>query len=62
MEIGGPAVGHGTLFPKADGWYYGANIPGKARGPLNYMAGLPIYKERLAFTSPAQGYGGFHVK
>jgi cation diffusion facilitator CzcD-associated flavoprotein CzcO len=56
------AVGNGTLFPKADGWYYGSNIPGKAREPLNYMAGLPIYKDRLAFASPAQGYGGFTVK
>ncbi|EXJ68764.1 uncharacterized protein A1O5_07695 [Cladophialophora psammophila CBS 110553] len=56
------AVGNGALFPKADGWYYGANIPGKAREPLNYMAGLPIYRERLAFASPAQGYGGFRVE
>lgn len=55
------AVGDGTLFSKADGWYYGANIPGKKKEPLNYMAGLPIYKERLAFASPAQGYGGFSV-
>jgi cation diffusion facilitator CzcD-associated flavoprotein CzcO len=56
------AIGDGTLFPKADGWYYGANIPGKKREPLNYMAGLPIYKDRLEFASPARGYGGFHVK
>lgn len=56
------AIGNGTLFSKADGWYYGANIPGKAREPLNYMAGLPIYLDRLAYASPAQGYGGFFVQ
>lgn len=25
-----------TLFPKADSWYMGANVPGKPRQLLNY--------------------------
>ena len=28
-----------TLFPKADSWYMGANIPGKKREILNYPGG-----------------------
>lgn len=32
-----------TLFPKANSWYMGANIPGKPREMLMYPAGLPSY-------------------
>lgn len=28
-----------TLYPKANGWYNGANIPGKKIEPLNYTGG-----------------------
>ncbi|KAL5001561.1 hypothetical protein BDV10DRAFT_198942 [Aspergillus recurvatus] len=34
-----------TLFPKADSWYMGANIPGKKREMLNFPGGLPMYEE-----------------
>jgi len=34
-----------TLFPLADSWYMGANIPGKKREQLNYVGGLPLYEE-----------------
>ena len=33
-------VASGSLFPKADSWYMGANVPGKAREMLAYPAGL----------------------
>ena len=29
-----------TLFPLTNSWYMGANIPGKKREQLNYLAGL----------------------
>ncbi|KAJ5558251.1 hypothetical protein N7535_008465 [Penicillium sp. DV-2018c] len=34
-----------TLFPKADSWYMGANIPGKKREFLNFPGGIPMYEE-----------------
>ncbi|OQU97758.1 hypothetical protein CLAIMM_03643 [Cladophialophora immunda] len=55
------SIGNSTLFAKADGWFFGANIPGKAREPLMFMAGMPSYREKLLASSPANGYAGFHV-
>jgi cyclohexanone monooxygenase len=47
-----------TLFPRADSWYMGANIPGKPREMLNWPGGLQLY--RMACQSAAQnGYSGF---
>lgn len=46
-----------TLFPRANSWYMGANIPGKPRQLLNYP-GLPIYLQRCA-ESAERGYEGF---
>ena len=47
-----------TLFPEADSWYMGANIPGKPRVFLAYVAGVGTYKERLDAIAAA-GYAGF---
>ncbi len=33
-----------TLFPRADSWYVGANIPGKPRAFLPYAAGVDFYR------------------
>ncbi|KAL2012971.1 hypothetical protein VTN00DRAFT_496 [Thermoascus crustaceus] len=33
-----------TLFPLADSWYMGANLPGKKREQLNFAGGLPMYE------------------
>ncbi len=46
-----------TLFPQADSWYMGANIPGKKRQFLNYVS-LPTYMEKCN-ESAARGYEGF---
>ncbi|WP_454117063.1 flavin-containing monooxygenase [Microbacterium aurum] len=40
-------VAYQTLFPKADSWYMGANVPGKARKPLLYLGGFRDYIERV---------------
>jgi cyclohexanone monooxygenase len=46
-------VTNATLFPKANSWYMGANIPGKPRVPMMYLGGFGEYSRRtnLAVTS-----------
>ncbi|MCB4822194.1 flavin-containing monooxygenase [Roseicella aerolata] len=50
----------GTLFPTANSWYMGANIPGKPRTFLPYLdpAGLGGYRKRCEEIA-ARGYEGF---
>jgi len=50
-------VARGTLFPTADSWYMGANIPGKHRQLLNY----PGVQDYMAHCSAcvANNYEGF---
>jgi cyclohexanone monooxygenase len=47
-----------TLYPKASSWYLGANIPGKPRAFLPYVAGCGQYR-READEVVARGYAGF---
>lgn len=49
-----------TLFPKANSWYMGANVPGKSRVFMPYIGGLNLYGERLADVA-AHGYRGFKL-
>lgn len=51
-------MAHMTLFPKANSWYMGANIPGKPRELLNYAGGLPLYLQKTGECA-ANGYEGF---
>ena len=51
-------LANSTLFPKADSWYMGANIPGKVRELLMYPGGLPLYLQELR-ESAAKGYAGY---
>jgi cyclohexanone monooxygenase len=46
-----------TLFPQADSWYMGANIPGKARQFLNYFD-APMFMEQCNDCA-SSGYEGF---
>ena len=39
-------VAAATLYPTADSWYMGANIPGKPRVFLPYIGGLGVYRRR----------------
>ena len=34
-----------TLFPSADSWYMGANVPGKPRVFLPYVGGVDAYRK-----------------
>jgi cyclohexanone monooxygenase len=47
-----------TLFPLANSWYVGANIPGKPRVFMPYIGGLGVYREKCA-DIVAKGYEGF---
>lgn len=49
-----------TLFPLADSWYMGANIPGKKRQMLNYTGGIPAYAKELE-KARADGYSDFII-
>lgn len=51
----------GTLFHKANSWWWGANIPGKKREALNYIGGLPTYMEQCN-QSKNNDYEGFELK
>ncbi len=47
-----------TLFPRADSWYMGANIPGKPREMLNWPGGLQTYITACR-SAAEEGYSGF---
>jgi cation diffusion facilitator CzcD-associated flavoprotein CzcO len=49
-----------TLFPRADSWYLGANIPGKPREMLAFSGGLPAYLAKCR-ESAERGYEGFAI-
>ena len=51
-------VANTTLYPTADSWYMGANIPGKPRVFLPYIGGLDAYRHRCDQIA-ADGYSGF---
>lgn len=51
-------IANATLFPKSDGWIFGANIPGKERTVMFYLGGLAQYRSILA-DEIADGYPGF---
>jgi cation diffusion facilitator CzcD-associated flavoprotein CzcO len=53
-------IANATLFPKADSWIFGANIPGKTNAVMFFMAGHSAYREKLGEVAAA-GYAGFEL-
>ncbi|WP_219412371.1 flavin-containing monooxygenase [Pseudonocardia nigra] len=53
-------AGNATLYPTADSWYMGANVPGKPRVFLAYVGGVGVYRERCDAVA-ADGYAGFRL-
>ncbi len=47
-----------TLFPKANSWYMGANVPGKTRVFMPYAGGLDVYRDKCEEVA-RNGYAGF---
>jgi cyclohexanone monooxygenase len=54
-------AGDRTLYPRANSWYMGANIPGKPRVLLPYLGGFPAYQRKCDEVA-AQGYAGFRMQ
>ena len=50
-----------TLFPRANSWYVGANIPGKPRVFMPYVGGVGPYRKRCDEIA-ANGYEGFTLR
>ncbi|MDA1326863.1 MAG: NAD(P)/FAD-dependent oxidoreductase [Proteobacteria bacterium] len=53
-------VANGTLFPRANSWYMGANIPGKPRLFMPYIGGVGTYR-KICEEVVAEGYRGFRL-
>ncbi len=51
-------VADSTLYPLANSWYMGANIPGKPRVFMPYVGGFDRYKKHCDAIA-AKGYEGF---
>jgi cyclohexanone monooxygenase len=49
-----------TLYPQANSWYVGANVPGKPRVFMPYVDGFNMYEARCKQVA-AEGYSGFHL-
>ena len=49
-----------TLFPKANSWFLGANIPGKPRVFMPYVAKIGVYREECQQVAD-DGYRGFEM-
>jgi cation diffusion facilitator CzcD-associated flavoprotein CzcO len=51
-------AGNATLYPTADSWYMGSNVPGKPRIFMAYIGGVGVYRQ-LCDGVAAKGYEGF---
>jgi cyclohexanone monooxygenase len=47
-----------TIYPKANSWYLGSNVPGKTRVFMPYVGGLHNYRNKCDEVAAA-GYPGF---
>jgi cyclohexanone monooxygenase len=54
-------VAYKTLFPQANSWYMGTNIPGKPKIFMPYIAGVGRYR-RICEEIVAEGYKGFRFE
>jgi cation diffusion facilitator CzcD-associated flavoprotein CzcO len=49
-----------TLFPQANSWYIGANVPGKPRTFMAYVGGVDVYRH-LCTAIAEDNYQGFET-
>jgi cyclohexanone monooxygenase len=54
-------IANHTLYPYANSWYLGANVPGKPRVFMPYIGGVGAYRE-LCTAIAANGYMGFKLR
>jgi cation diffusion facilitator CzcD-associated flavoprotein CzcO len=53
-------VAEATVYPLANSWYIGANVPGKPRVFMPYIGGFPAYRQTCEDVA-AKGYEGFRL-
>ena len=53
-------LGDATLYPRANSWYMGSNVPGKPRVLLPYVGGVGRYR-RICDAIASDGYPGFEL-
>jgi cyclohexanone monooxygenase len=53
-------VGNTTLYPTANSWYMGSNVPGKPRVFMPYIGGVGAYRQ-ICDDVAAKGYEGFDL-
>jgi cyclohexanone monooxygenase len=53
-------VAHRTLYPQANSWYMGANVPGKPQVFMPYIGGVGVYRDRCDAVARG-GYEGFNL-
>ena len=53
-------VANSTLYPSANSWYMGVNIPGKPRVFMPYIGGVGVYRQKCDAIA-ADGYAGFRL-
>ena len=53
-------VANSTLYPQANSWYVGANIPGKPRIFMPYVGGVEAYK-KICDEVVENGYEGISL-
>ncbi len=55
------ALGDASLYPRANSWYMGANVPGKPRVLLPYVGGVGRYR-KICERVVERGYEGFALR
>jgi cyclohexanone monooxygenase len=55
------ALGDASLYPRANSWYMGANVPGKPRVLLPYVGGVGRYR-RICERDVSRGFAGFALR
>ena len=51
-------VAYKTLYPQANSWYMGANVPGKPQVFMPYIGGVGAYRQ-ICNDVVTKGYEGF---
>ena len=54
-------AGEATLYPLADSWYMGSNVPGKPRALMPYIGGVGVYRQECEEIA-ADNYRGFDIR
>jgi cyclohexanone monooxygenase len=54
-------VAHKTLYPLANSWYMGVNIPGKPQVFMPYIGGVGAYRDTCDKVA-AERYRGFALR